>query len=215
MVDDDRQVALALAVADLIDPDPGQPVEQIDPLLGFGGDALDDRADRPPRDPHQLSDRGLAGVDGQPRGLVFEVPRELRAVARPRNRADHHAVTTTTDARRAGLDEGHRRAEIQRAPTPPPLPEIKPRRPTPADPAAITLTPARPHRDDHLPLDADLNVLDDRPLQAQQSAPYPRAAHAASSSLRFRPSSSRNPRRHAACAPLRDSQRPTARAGAP
>ena len=50
MVDDDGQVPLALAVADLVDPDPPQPVKQIDLAHRFGGDPLEDRADRPPRD---------------------------------------------------------------------------------------------------------------------------------------------------------------------
>jgi hypothetical protein len=67
VVDDDGQVALALAMADLVDPDPVQPGEQIDLAAGFVAHALADGADRPPRDPHQLRDRGLRRVDGQPR----------------------------------------------------------------------------------------------------------------------------------------------------
>jgi hypothetical protein len=46
-------------VADLVDPDPTQPVEQIDLADSLGRDPLEDRADRPPRNAHQLSDRGL------------------------------------------------------------------------------------------------------------------------------------------------------------
>jgi len=51
MVDHDGQVPLALAVTDLVDPDPPQPVKQIDLALGLAGDPFDDRADGPPRDP--------------------------------------------------------------------------------------------------------------------------------------------------------------------
>ncbi len=165
--------------------------------------------------PGEVRHRRLRGIDGQPRGLILEVARELRAVARPRNHADHHTVTTARDARSGGLHERHRRPEIQRAPTPPALAEIEPRRPSPAEPAAITLPPVRPDGNDHLPLGGDLHVLDDRPLQAQQPAPYPCTAHAANSSSRFQPSTSRNPRRHAACAPYSPFTSPTARAGAP
>jgi hypothetical protein len=59
VIDDNGQVPLAFAVADLVDPDPTQPVEQIDLADSLGRDPLEDRADRPPRDAHQLSDRGL------------------------------------------------------------------------------------------------------------------------------------------------------------
>jgi hypothetical protein len=52
VVDDDGQVALTGAVRYLVNPDPAQTDEQVDIALGLGGDALADRADRPPRDPH-------------------------------------------------------------------------------------------------------------------------------------------------------------------
>ena len=83
---------MPLAVADLIDPDPGQAVEQIDLVLGLGDHALTDPADRAPRDAHQLGHRGLARVDCQPRHLVLKRAGESGVVARPRNRADHHAM---------------------------------------------------------------------------------------------------------------------------
>jgi len=59
MVHDDGQVPLALAVADLVDPDPSEPVEQIDLTHRFGGDPFDRCANRSPRDAHQFGDRGL------------------------------------------------------------------------------------------------------------------------------------------------------------
>ena len=49
-------------------------------------------------------------------------------MARPRDRADDHAMAATRHPRRVGLHERQRRAEIQRAPAPPALPEVKPRR---------------------------------------------------------------------------------------
>ena len=42
VVDDDGQVALALTMRYLIDPDPSQAVQEIGFLLGFRGDTLDD-----------------------------------------------------------------------------------------------------------------------------------------------------------------------------
>jgi hypothetical protein len=61
VIDDDGQVPVAFAVADLVDPDPAQIGEQVALADGFGGDALADRADRAPRDPQQLGD-GLLGT---------------------------------------------------------------------------------------------------------------------------------------------------------
>jgi hypothetical protein len=46
MVHDDGHVPLALAVADLIDPDPSELVEQIDLAHSLRGDPFEDRAER-------------------------------------------------------------------------------------------------------------------------------------------------------------------------
>ena len=46
-------------MADLVDPDPPEAIEQVDLALRLGSDPLKDPADRPPRDPHQRSHRGL------------------------------------------------------------------------------------------------------------------------------------------------------------
>src|SRR5207248_1545612 len=61
VVDHYREVALPLANSDLVEPDPLQAAEEIALGLGFGGDTLADPADRPPRDPHQVRHRRLAG----------------------------------------------------------------------------------------------------------------------------------------------------------
>src|SRR5215210_4235368 len=58
--------------------------------------------------------------------------------------------------------------------------EIEPWAATPADAAAVTLTPIRPGHDDQLTLVTDPHVLDDGPLQAKQARPYPDAAHVVS-----------------------------------
>jgi len=54
VVDDHRQVSLALADRDLIDPDPREPGEQVTALKRFVSDTLADPADRSPRNAHQL-----------------------------------------------------------------------------------------------------------------------------------------------------------------
>jgi hypothetical protein len=59
MVDHDREEPQSFAMADLVDPDPAQGVEGIGPGAGVLADPLEDSPDRPPRDPHQLRDRGL------------------------------------------------------------------------------------------------------------------------------------------------------------
>jgi len=38
VIDDDHQIAVATPVGDLVDPDPGEPIEGISQLLGFGDD---------------------------------------------------------------------------------------------------------------------------------------------------------------------------------
>jgi hypothetical protein len=190
VIDDDGQVALALAMRYLVDPDPSQAVQQIAFLLGLGGDTLDDGADGPPRDTHQLGDRGLARVDRQPRHLVLEIAREARVVTRPRDRADHHPVTVTAHPRRLGSTNASvvpRSSARQRPPAPPALTEIEPRAAAPAHATAITLAPGRADRDDELSLTANLHVLDDRPLDTQQPRPYPDLAHAVSAPLRSSP----------------------------
>jgi hypothetical protein len=136
-------------------------------------------------------------------------------MARPRHRADHHAVTAARHPRRVGLNERERRAEIQCAPTPAPLTEVKPRAAAPTDPAAIALSPDRPDHDDDLVLRADLHVLHNRLLQAQQPRPYPCSAHVVFRSSRFQSSRSRNPRRGAACALDQPLTSPTETAEAP
>lgn len=82
-------------------------------------------------------------------------------------------MTTTAHPRQVGFDERHRRAQIQRAPAPAPISEVKAGAAPPADPAAVALAPARPGRHDDLSLIADLHVLNHRSLQAQSPATRP------------------------------------------
>jgi hypothetical protein len=64
VVDDDGQVLVVALVGDLVDPDPPQTREQIEPAGGVGPDPGDDRPDGAPGDPHQLGDRRLGALGG-------------------------------------------------------------------------------------------------------------------------------------------------------
>jgi hypothetical protein len=114
MVDDHREVALPAFVADLIDPDPAQPVEAVHLGVDVGTHPRDDRPDRAPRDPHQLGHRGLRALHRQPRDLIIEEPGVTGMVTSPRHRRDHHPMITARDPRRVSLDHRPDRAQIQR-----------------------------------------------------------------------------------------------------
>jgi len=170
VVDDHGQVPMAFADRDLIEPEPRESREQVASLLGLRGDALADPPDGPPRDPHQMTDRGLAGVDRQPRDRVFEAAREPGVVPGPRHRGDDYSVLYALDAGRVGLQEADRRAEIKRSPSPAPLAEVIPRAAAPAVRAATPLARARPDRDHDRVVLAELDALDDRHVNPNNRA---------------------------------------------
>ena len=61
VVHDHSQELPAALEGNLIDPDPGEPGERIMELFRVSPNPDDDRPDRPPCDPHQLSCRGFRG----------------------------------------------------------------------------------------------------------------------------------------------------------
>jgi hypothetical protein len=84
VVDDHGQIAVALLVSDLVDPDPDEPVQRVELLAGLADDPVDGRSDRRPADPQQLGDhrhpvRAVGGL-WLCRSLV---PSGLRAVVVP------------------------------------------------------------------------------------------------------------------------------------
>jgi hypothetical protein len=166
-------------MADLIDPDPAQPGEQITARAGLGGDTRADRADRAPGDPHQLGDRPLGALDRQPRRLVLKAPGKARRVPGPRHRAHDHAMLVAAHPRRVRLDVRQRGSEVKRPPPASALAEIEPRATTPTHSAAILLMPPRPRRDNHLARVAERHVLNDRGAQPEQPRPYAPDAHVA------------------------------------
>jgi hypothetical protein len=98
----DGEVALALLVLDLIDRHGDEPVEEIDPLEGFGGDAHAHVVHRPPR--HLVAVRGslLVADDRVVHDEVLERLGEGRVVPRPRHRRDRRAVLGTVHPRCVG-----------------------------------------------------------------------------------------------------------------
>jgi len=81
VVDHHRQVAVPLAVGDLVDPDAAQPLQAVDVRSGLLCDAREHPADGAPGHPQQFGDRHPGSVDRQPRRGVLERAGEACAVA--------------------------------------------------------------------------------------------------------------------------------------
>src|SRR4051812_17482720 len=107
------------------------------------------------------------------------------AVPAQRPRGTHDPVPAAATARRVGQQEHHRRPHVQRTPAPHAVTTVIARATPPAHPAAISLSPARPHDDHQLAAAADANVLNDGLPQTQQPSPYPDAAHVATALCRI------------------------------
>ena len=174
-----QQVALALLVADLVDPDPAQPGEPVDPGHRVRRDPGDDRPHGAPRDPHQFHHRALRARHRQPGHLIIEVPGVTGAVTRPRHRRDDHPVHPAGHPRRVGLQHRPHRSQIQRPPPPPTLPGVITRTAQPAHPTPPPLPTRRAHMSDHQLMGlVELDPLHHRLLDPEQPSPYPAVAHA-------------------------------------
>jgi hypothetical protein len=92
MIDHAEQIPVALAVADLIDPDPAQPIQPVDLTHPLGHHWDDDRGHRTPGDPQQRRQHAQRGMAGQPRRSVFKRAGEPGPMARPGHRGDDHTV---------------------------------------------------------------------------------------------------------------------------
>jgi hypothetical protein len=113
VVGDHRQVAVALAVGDLIDPDPVQPVQAV--IVDVRGNDPDhDRGHGLPGAAQQPGDGGLVGALGQPGDDVFEVAGEPGGWARPGHRLGPHPLTAPAgQPADLGLQEQPRGAQVQ------------------------------------------------------------------------------------------------------
>src|SRR5450830_384046 len=116
VVDDNGQILVSALIGNLIDPDPGEAGELVVQFLGISPNPGDDRADRAPRDPHQLRDRRLGRLRGQPRDLRIEVVGVTGPVPGPRHGRDAHPVDAARHPRRVGFQLDPNRSRVQRSP---------------------------------------------------------------------------------------------------
>ncbi len=108
---------MVLAIAELVDADPTQPVEACW-IEALGDDALDDIADGPPTHAHQFRDRGLVGELRQVGNHLLTRQGESATKRRPGDLLDPHAAARTRDPPHRVLEEDLHRAEGQCAPEP-------------------------------------------------------------------------------------------------
>ena len=172
VVDHHGEVAVALLVGDLVDPDPGQPLQPVAGLLGIGDHAGNDPPHRRPRHPQQLVHRLLGGVDRQPRRGVVERAGMAGAMARPGHAGHHHSVLGAADPGCLSFQVGTNHAKVQRPPAPPALPLVEagaaPATPTAAAPDSL----AGPHRHhQRLLILVEADPFDDRLLDTEQPCP--------------------------------------------
>src|SRR5680860_87272 len=85
--------------------------------LGVGDHPGHDRPDRAPRDPQEVTDRGLAAVRNQPSGGLIKGVGVAGVVARPRHLRGDDPMLSAAHPWRVGLQERLDRAQVQRPPT--------------------------------------------------------------------------------------------------
>ena len=116
MVGHDQQVALPLAVGNLVDPDPPQPRQPVGLAGPLGDHAGDDARHRAPRDAQQHRHHRQGGVADQPRGGVLERGGGPGSRPRPWHGGDHHPVGRARHPAGRGLQAHLGRAQIQTPP---------------------------------------------------------------------------------------------------
>jgi len=172
VINHDGQVLVAALVGDLIDPDPRQAGERVEPGRGIGPHPSDDRSDCAPSDPHQLGDRGLRALGGQPGHLLVKRAGVSSAVAGPGNLPHGRPVNRAIHPRGVSLEEDLGGPHVQRTPPAPTLATVIPGSPRPAGTASTPTRSSRPHMGHQdLRLVVELDVLDHGVLDAQHSAP--------------------------------------------
>jgi hypothetical protein len=189
VIDHDGQVLVMLLVGDLVDPDPAQPGQQVHPLGHGSPHPLADAADRAPADPHQLRDRGLRAVGGQPGHRVVEGTGMSGAVPGPGHVGDAHAMLGAGHPRRVRLDHRLQGAQVQSPPAAASLTAVVLRATPLTDPAPLPAPPRGPgvHHDQWIAALGllDLHRLDHGLVDTEQPSPYPCRSHAVSRFFRF------------------------------
>ncbi len=172
VVDHDGQVLVAALVGDLIDPDPLQAGQRVDPRGGVGPHPSDDGSDCAPGDSHQLGDRSLRALCGQPGHLLIERAGVSSAVSGPGDLSHRRPVSGAVDPRGVSFEEDPDGSHVEPTPPPPPLTTVIPGGPRSARSASTPARLSRPHVDhENLCLAVEPNALHHRVLDAQQGAP--------------------------------------------
>jgi len=172
VVDDHSQVLVSALVGDLVDPDPTQALEPVEPGVQVGPHPGHDRAHGAPGDPHQFGDRGLRALGRQPRHLLIEDPGMAGSVSGPGHDRDCRPVLGAVHPWRVRLEHDPDRAQIQTPPPATPLTGVIPRSTAPAPAAPVTTALPGPDMGyQQLPCLIELDVLHNRLLDAQKGAP--------------------------------------------
>jgi hypothetical protein len=108
-------------VGDLVEADPGQPLERVVEGTPVGDHPFDDGADALPSDAQQLAHRGFGGVGDQPGHGVVEITRVTGTMSGPGDLGDGRSVHRALHPRGIGLEEAPERPEIEGPPVAPPL----------------------------------------------------------------------------------------------
>ncbi len=170
VIDDDREVAMAATIADLIDPDALDAGKEIAVGSSLAGHALDDAADGPPDDPEQAPHGGLVGARREPRDGIFEVPRKLGTWSGPGDMLDPDPVLGAGHACPRSFDACGEEAKIERPPLAPPFTAIVTRTLPPANGASAAIDWSETDGQNETLL-AFLDRLYDRTLDAKEPRP--------------------------------------------
>ena len=183
VVDDHGDEAVPALVGDLVDPDAPEALEAVDPGVDVGRYPGDDRPDTSPGDAHELGDRRLGGLHGEPGDTVIEVAGVSGVVACPGDLRHRRAVGGTVDPHRRALQEAPHPTQIHSPPVPPALPLVIARRPGSTAPAPAPSRPPRAHMDhDRVRRLVEDDLLDHRrPVDTDHPTPYVGIEHAISS----------------------------------
>ena len=145
----DRQVAVPLFVADLVDADPHQALEGVMGRSPLGHHSFDDGSNGAPGNAQELYNGGLGGVGDEPGRLVVEVPGMARPMAGPGHLGHGDAVGGARDPGRVGLEVTQKDAQIEGPPLASASALVIERGPHPTTPAAALARASWPDVDDH------------------------------------------------------------------
>lgn len=190
VVDDHHQVTVPAPVGDLIDPDPGQPVQTVTTGSSrqLRGHPRHHRPDRPPRTPQQRRRRRPRHLRGTPGHLLLERVGVSRRRRSPRDHRGDHPVLGAAHPHRTSHHEHPPQPGIHRPP-PPQRAMVIPRTPPTTPRTPIMTTDLGPDLDHHhrlhpptpsrgpllLPTGHHLH----RPrIDPQQTSHYPATEHA-------------------------------------